>query len=358
MLLFVTLSVWSWLITYFWFTITSLCVAPFLFNPHQFSFSDFIIDYRYVLLRLIFRICNKNFRPQRIFAMDVSRQLAHSEQFVDRILSSFADYDHWLQEEETWAPIRETFGRRSKGGLGSRHIFGGHISNRFGDLVYHRLHVRQVFPWTRRRPTSKSLDSDCCYLVGAHRLECRGSSGDILHLFIPWAYAGFHVPSFRVRHGVHSTYAWSSWNYFLFRVSCECPWFSFLICDSFFPFQWFLEFWDVSHAILGLMAVIAIQRAIHKILISVFLSREFKHDETNRAWWTGKWYGRGLGAHVVSQPAREFVVKIIELSLWSSDLILGHILLFILTLPLLIPYIDTIHATLLCKREILSRFLS
>jgi 1,3-beta-glucan synthase len=48
MLLYVTLSVWSWLITYFWFTITSLCVAPFLFNPHQFAFSDFIIDYRYV----------------------------------------------------------------------------------------------------------------------------------------------------------------------------------------------------------------------------------------------------------------------------------------------------------------------
>jgi 1,3-beta-glucan synthase len=104
------------------------------------------------------------------------------------------------------------------------------------------------------------------------------------------------------------------------------------------------------------MSVIAIQRAIAKILISVFLSREFKHDETNRAWWTGKWYGRGLGAHVVSQPAREFVVKIIELSLWSSDLILGHILLFILTLPLLIPYIDTIHATLLCKGRVCRLF--
>jgi 1,3-beta-glucan synthase len=78
------------------------------------------------------------------------------------------------------------------------------------------------------------------------------------------------------------------------------------------------------------------------------LSREFKHDETNRAWWTGRWYGRGLGAHVMSQPAREFVVKIIELSLWSCDLILGHVLLFILTPPVLVPYFDRIHATLLC----------
>jgi len=105
----------------------------------------------------------------------------------------------------------------------------------------------------------------------------------------------------------------------------------------------------VSHAVLGLIAVIAIQRAIHKILIAVFLSREFKHDETNRAWWTGRWYGRGLGAHAMSQPAREFIVKIIELSLWSSDLLLGHMLLFMLTPPILIPYFDRFHAMVLCK---------
>ena len=100
---------------------------------------------------------------------------------------------------------------------------------------------------------------------------------------------------------------------------------------------------------LGLVAVIAIQRAIYKFLIAVFLSREFKHDETNRAWWTGQWYGRGLGAHVMSQPAREFMVKIIELSLWSSDLLLGHFLLFMMTPLVLIPFIDRIHATLLCE---------
>jgi len=48
MLLYVTLTLWTpWLI-YFWVSILSLCIAPFLFNPHQFVFSDFIIDYRYV----------------------------------------------------------------------------------------------------------------------------------------------------------------------------------------------------------------------------------------------------------------------------------------------------------------------
>jgi 1,3-beta-glucan synthase len=55
----------------------------------------------------------------------------------------------------------------------------------------------------------------------------------------------------------------------------------------------------------------------------------------------------------MSQPAREFIVKIIELSLWSSDLILGHMLLFMLTPPILIPYFDRFHATILCTFHLL-----
>jgi hypothetical protein len=40
-------------------------------------------------------------------------------------------------------------------------------------------------------------------------------------------------------------------------------------------------------------------------------------------------------------------VKTIELSLWSSDLLIGHFLLFMVTLPVLVPYMDRIHAMLL-----------
>lgn len=46
MLLYVTLTLFTGWVTYFWVSILALCTAPFLFNPHQFSFADFIIDYR------------------------------------------------------------------------------------------------------------------------------------------------------------------------------------------------------------------------------------------------------------------------------------------------------------------------
>ena len=48
MLLYVTLSYWTPYIIYFWVSILALCIAPFLFNPHQFAFTDFIVDYRSV----------------------------------------------------------------------------------------------------------------------------------------------------------------------------------------------------------------------------------------------------------------------------------------------------------------------
>ena len=46
MLLYVTMALWIPHLIYFWITTLALCLAPFIFNPHQFSFADFIIDYR------------------------------------------------------------------------------------------------------------------------------------------------------------------------------------------------------------------------------------------------------------------------------------------------------------------------
>jgi 1,3-beta-glucan synthase len=49
LLLYITLTIWTPYLIYFWITVLSLAIAPFLFNPHQFSFSDFVIDYRELL---------------------------------------------------------------------------------------------------------------------------------------------------------------------------------------------------------------------------------------------------------------------------------------------------------------------
>ncbi|CAJ0899856.1 4997_t:CDS:10, partial [Entrophospora sp. SA101] len=45
-LIFVSITMWLPHLIYFWVSAIALCISPFLFNPHQFSFIDFIIDYR------------------------------------------------------------------------------------------------------------------------------------------------------------------------------------------------------------------------------------------------------------------------------------------------------------------------
>ena len=96
---------------------------------------------------------------------------------------------------------------------------------------------------------------------------------------------------------------------------------------AFFEVLWFLEGWNFAKALLGMIAVTAIQRFIYKILIVFTLTREFRTDQANIAFWTGKWYG--LGLHAMTQPGRELLCKTIEMGFFANDCVLGHFLLFL-----------------------------
>jgi 1,3-beta-glucan synthase len=107
----------------------------------------------------------------------------------------------------------------------------------------------------------------------------------------------------------------------------------------------FLENFSFARALLGMIAVVAIQRFVFKLIIGLALTREFKQDQSNIAWWTGKWYA--MGWHTVSQPGREFLCKITELGMFAADFILGHVLLFFMLPVILIPYVDKFHSMML-----------
>ncbi|OCH86741.1 1,3-beta-glucan synthase [Obba rivulosa] len=311
MLLYVTLTLWTGWVTYFWVSVLSLCVAPFLFNPHQFSFADFVIDYR--------------------------------------------EFLRWMNRGNSRVHVNSWIGycrlsRTMITGYKKKRL--GHPSEKLsGDVP--RAGWRAVIFSEVMFPIVSAILFVVCYMFVKSFPDKNGEQ----------------PPSPLVRIAIFSVGP-MVWNAAILLVQFMVSLFLGPLLDTpfpkfgsvmaflahtlgvvgmigFFEFFWYLELWNVSHAVLGLVTIISIQRAINKVFIAVFLSREFKHDETNRAWWTGKWYGRGLGSHVMSQPAREFIVKIIELSLWSSDFITGHFLLFILTPPILIPYIDRAHSTML-----------
>jgi len=107
----------------------------------------------------------------------------------------------------------------------------------------------------------------------------------------------------------------------------------------------FLEGLSFSKALLGMICAISIQRWFYKLIITLFLTREFKADLSNIAFWTGKWYG--LGLHAMSQPGRELLCKMTEMGFFAADFILGHTILFLMAPIILIPYVDMVHSMML-----------
>ncbi|KAG1827307.1 glycosyltransferase family 48 protein [Suillus subaureus] len=309
-LLYASLAIWIPHLIYFWFSVLSLCIAPFVFNPHQFSFADFIIDYREFL---------------RWMSRGNSRSKASSWYGYCRLSRTMI-----------------TGYKKKKLGFPSEKLSGDlprapWRAVVFSEVVWPICHAAifviaymfvKSFPNVNGEQNPSPLIRIAVIAIG----PIVWNAAVLISLFFISLFLG---PMF------------DKWTRFASVMAAVAHFLALLGIVSFFEFFWFLELWDASHAVLGVITIVAIQRAIQKILIAVFLSREFKHDETNRAWWSGKWYGRGLGNTAMSQPAREFIVKIVEMSLWSSDFLLGHILLVILTPPVLIPFVDKLHSTML-----------
>ncbi|KAG6897792.1 hypothetical protein C0992_010868, partial [Termitomyces sp. T32_za158] len=310
LLLYATLALWIPHLIYFWFSVLSLCIAPFLFNPHQFSYADFIIDYREFL---------------RWMSRGNSRTKASSWYGYCRLSRTMIT---GYKKKKLGHPSEKLSGdvprAKWRTVIISEIIWPIFIAALF-TLAY--LFVKS-FPDANGNYPPAPLIRIAVIAVG----PVVWNAAILMSLFFVSLFIGPMMESWTKFGSVMAT---------LGHLLC------LIGLVAFFEFFWFLELWDASRAVLGVIAIIAIQRAIQKILIAVFLTREYKHDETNRAWWTGKWYGRGLGTSAISQPAREFIVKIVEMSLWGSDLLIAHILLVILTPPILIPYMNRLHSTML-----------
>ncbi|KAH9934748.1 1,3-beta-glucan synthase component-domain-containing protein [Fomitopsis serialis] len=303
------MALWTPYLIYFWFSVVSLCIAPFVFNPHQFNFPDFIIDYREFL---------------RWMSRGNSRTKASSWYGYCRLSRTMIT---GYKKKKLGHPSEKLSGdvprARWRAVLLSEIVWPICMAALF---IVPYMFVKS-FP-TKGKENPSALIRIAVIAVG----PVVWNAAMLLALFFVSLFLGPMM---------------SGWTKFASFMASLAHFLCLIGLIAFFEFFWFLELWDASHALLGVISIVAVQRAIQKFLISVFLSREYKHDETNRAWWSGKWYGRNLGASAFSQPAREFVVKIVEMSLWSSDFLMAHILLVVLTPPTLIPFADKLHSTMM-----------
>ena len=317
MLLFATLTVWQASLAYFWVTLTGLVISPFLYNPHQFAWNDFFIDYR-DFLRWLSRGNSRTHQsswisfcrlsrtritgykrkamgdPSAKMSSDVPRaaitNIFFSEVLVPLFLAAVTLIPYLFINAQTGVEQRNNPGKTLPGPTDS--------------LI--RVLIVAFAPVAVNAGALGVMFFMAC-VMGPVLSMCCKKFGSVLAA---------------IAHGIAVV---------------------FLLI--FFEAMFLLEGFNFTRALAGMIAVVALQRFLFKLIVSLTLTREFKTDQANIAFWTGKWYS--LGWHSFSQPAREFLCKITELSMFAADFVLGHYLLFMMFPVIMIPQIDKLHSMML-----------
>ncbi|KAI9296638.1 1,3-beta-glucan synthase [Neoconidiobolus thromboides FSU 785] len=306
-------NTWQPSYLYFWFTVCGMVLSPWIFNPHQFSLAEFILDYRAFM-----RWMSKG--------------------------NSQTAKDSWISHCR-YARTRITGQKRKKLGDKERKI-GGHVprANRLvifaSEVLIPLLSaiivvlIYNTIPYQALKTFPPNAKSSGIMKAGVIALAPIALNAGILVVLFPISLllGPIATACFKKFGGVIAAiaHAWSVLN--------------LIICAL---LLYVLENFSLARTLLGLTAAMFIQRFIFGFLMFLFLTREFGHDGANCAWWTGKWASAGLGWMAITQPLREFVCKIIEMSLFATDFIIAHIILISLAPFCLVPLADKWHSMIL-----------
>ncbi|TID29798.1 hypothetical protein CANINC_001613 [Pichia inconspicua] len=311
MLLFGTVAHWQPALLWFWTIIAALMFSPFIFNPHQFAWEDYFIDYR-----------------------DYIRWLSRGNTKWHR--NSWIGYVRLARSRITGFKMK-TIGDESEKAAGDApraHRTTILISDTLPCAVY-----------------TAGLFIAYTYINAQTGVRDAKMVNSVLRLII--CSLGPIVIDMGVLFG---TLGVSCCSGPLFGMCCKktgavmagiAHGIAVIVNIVFYIVMWVLEGFNFSRMLIGLITMIYIQRLVFKCITLFLLTREFKNDHSNVAFWTGKWYGSGLGIAAWSQPTREFCAKIIELSHFAGDFVLGHVLLFCQFPLVCIPYIDRWHSMML-----------
>ncbi|KAI8323129.1 family 48 glycosyltransferase [Martensiomyces pterosporus] len=314
LLTFFSAAFWKWPILYFWISIAAMLITPFLYNPHQFVMTDFILDYR-----------------------DWLRWLGAG--------NSSANPNSWIAHCRL-TRIRITGYKRKR--LGERTPTTGFIS---------RAHKANIFFTEILLPIIMAVTMLVSYtfmhsITNVAEQAKNGEENSILIRALIISVAPIII-------NLVITIAFFFVSIGLGPCCAMClPQFGKVIAGivhtiavvvyvAIFLLLWVVENWALSPTIMGIICQVFVERAIFAILQHLLLSREFGEDETNVAWWTGRWYGKGMGGWAFTLTMREWLCKVIECSVFAADVFTGHLILFFLSIFTLIPWVDKWHSAML-----------
>lgn len=311
MLLFATCSMWQPSLLWFWITVISMCLAPFIFNPHQFSFTSFFVDYK---------------------------------NFITWLSIGNSQYCR-----NSWAFYVKQ--RRSKFTGFKKKLIGDISEN--GAYEFKRMTIKNVYASEILMPLCTVIFCVTAYTfinaqTGVKFVQPTQSLARLLVItFFPIILNSiiiFLLFLLSLFFGPLLSFYFINTSDVIAGIAHGASVIVYLIS---FELMWFLESWNFTRTLALLITFINFQEFIFKILTLLLLTREYRNDKLNTAWWSGNWYNTSIGWPVIFQPLREYLVKLIESSYYAGDFILGHLLLYVQIPILLIPYIDYWHSMIL-----------
>lgn len=316
LILFATLTVWQPALVWFWVTTTGLIFSPFLYNPHQFAWDDFFIDYR-EYIRWLFRGHSRFHGSSWITFCRLSR-------------------------------IQVTGLKRKSLGGSSTPICTDASRPTITNLIFSEIImplltvVATMIPYLYINAQTGVLSANNGNAI------IKPTDALIRVLAVGFAPVAINTGTVAV----------------MLCLSCLLGPLLSLCCRNFgtvlastaysisvvalilsFEVMLFLEGFQFTRALAGMIVVTSLQRFLSKFLIATALTREIKTATASTAFWTGQWYS--LGRYSITQPFREFICKITESNMFAADFILGHLILFTMLPVVLVPKIDKVHTTML-----------
>ncbi|SSD61339.1 related to 1,3-beta-glucan synthase component FKS1 [Saccharomycodes ludwigii] len=314
LLLITSLAAWDFTLLYFWFTLSALLFSPFVFNPNQFLWCEFFIDYKHYLIWLFSGNSSKSKSPETWiqYIRDLRMGITGSKKKNNYLELTSLSRSHYKRPNLT------------------NKIFC-HI---FPQLIFIiMIFIPYLFISTKNQTKGANPANA---LIRLMLITFGPIIANATILILGFFFSLFTGPVLSTCMKRYPSF-----------ISCIIHIFSLLDHIFFFNILFLLQNWDVTKTLLGFVLSILIQRFVFSITECFLLSREIFTGKANTAWWSGKWLTASLGWHIFSQIFREFLCKIIELSFFACDFLLGHFLLIIQLPILLIPYIDKWHSMML-----------
>lgn len=327
LVVYISISWWKFPFIYFWMTVLAMLISPFLFNPNQYSKTEFFLDY--------------------------------------------LEYLRWLfmgntqATSESWI-IHTKIARSRFTGLKLKLKYGEDDVRFTSEVKPTRINIIML----NIVPEVVSLGFvGCAYLFANAQAEARNAtpSNAILRiLFVSVAPICVNIGlllTFFVISVLLGPIITLSFKGFPSLIAATTHILALLNQIFFVELLWVLQNLDISRTLLGIACMVLIQRILLRFMNAMMLTREFRHNKSNQAWWSGKWVNAELGWLTLTQPIREFVCKISELTYFSVDLAVGHIV-FYLQLPIIFcPFANTWHSLMLLwvkpgsqiRRQLLSK---